>query len=622
MKKRYIITERILVTALIAIALCGCLGPLALGQFNLALLGVYLGVPMLAAPLLWLKLRNKSIEETIISQNLNSLLMLAFLICCLISILLLYLFPVRTISYYIVAALMGMLISAQILYSGEINSGKTKIILIQIVILYLNIIWGVSLKYYLFIGRTDILFHSSVIENLLDAGYISQSFEIYQAFPLWHILCAFIYRLLSLPVKPAEVMFITNGIIYGFLVLIVYLTASKLFNKKIALLSALFLCFHTDSIFYGMYSIPRSVVFFLEALLIFLLLQKKDYLTICLCVVLSIGLIIYHTASMPFIILIMAVFYIIQVFYHINKSKLLFSPNLLLLMIVSTLTYWMYAGVMVFESVAKSLVFKGPSGILTKSVVETPARELFNYLQYSPMLFFLIAGVLWALRSAKIKEEAKTFMITGLLLVPVSFPGPALLLNKLAGNFNFSRFGEYSFIFICIAGAAGLYVIFNRLGSRQRIFAVALTFIMAFLAVSNDFTASDNPLVKRPFYTFYLSEEESVSLDTVSQISPAYLMTDYISCRYLQGFESQGKINVLEVYDQKFLRYGIDDIIFIRLNELKNRPLQLFSAPSEEFIPDPSLGDSLDYYQIDLQLWNSLENCNIVYDSGGTKAYQ
>jgi hypothetical protein len=94
-----------------------------------------------------------------------------------------------------------------------------------------------------------------VIENLLNVGYIDQTFDIYKAFPLWHILCSYIYQIMQLTVTPAKVMFFTNGIIYGCLVLIVYLVASELLNTRIALLSSLFMCFNTDAIFYGMYSI-------------------------------------------------------------------------------------------------------------------------------------------------------------------------------------------------------------------------------------------------------------------------------------------------------------------------------------------------------------------------------
>ncbi len=621
---KYIFTEKIFVIMLIIFAMLGSVGPLVLKQFNLALLGIYLGMPMLSAPIIWLVLRNKEIEIPSLSPNSNQLLIPAFSLCYLFSILILYYFPVRTLLYFVLVAVMGVLIVTQILFSSELSNKQIKITLMQIILLFLNIIWGVTLKYYFFIGRTDVFFHSWAIENLLEAGYINQTFDIYEAFPLWHILSSYIHQITNLPIIPAKVMFITNGLIYGCLVLIIYLAASKILNTKIALLSALLMCFNTDAIFYGMYSIPRSGVFFLEGLLIVLLLQQKTYLNIALCILITVGLIMYHTASMPFIILILALFYILQVVYDVGNTERFVNFNFLLLIFISTVTYWMYAGVKVFNSVAGSLLREAPTGILTKSIVETPLKELFNYLQYSPLLLFVILGVLWGLSTPKLKGVAKIFLIMGLLLVPVTFPGPALLFNKLAGNFNLARFGEYSFLFICVTGAAGLYILFYKLNTKYKISVIILFFMMAFLAVSNDFTASDRPLIKRPFYTFYLSEEENISLKRAAQMAEGYLMSDYISCRYLESSAFANKIHVLEVdpQQQRFLKSSREDIIFLRKAELTKRPLKLFTSPNGKFLLKPSLGDTLDYYYNDLPLWNTLESYNTVYDSGAIKAFQ
>lgn len=621
---KYILTEKILVIMLVVLALLGSVGPLMFKQFNLALLGIYLGIPMLSAPIIWLLLRNREIEIPSLSPNLYQLLIPIFSLCFLFSILILHYFPVRTLSYFVLAAVMGVLILTQILFSSELSNKQIKIILMQISLLFLNIIWGVTLKYYFFIGRTDVFFHSWAIENLLETGYIDQAFDIYEAFPLWHILSSYICQITNLPIIPAKVMFITNGLIYGCLVLIIYLAASKILNTKIALLSALLMCFNTEAIFYGMYSIPRSGVLVLEGLLIVLLVQQKTYLNIALSMLITIGLIMYHTASMPFIILILVLFYILQVVYDVGNAERFVNFNFLLLIFVSTVTYWMYAGVKVFNSVVGSLLGEAPTGTLTKSVVETPLKELFNYLQYSPLLLFVILGVLWGLSTPKLKGVAKIFLIMGLLLVPVTFPGPALLLNKLAGNFNLARFGEYSFIFICIAGAAGLDILFYKLKTKYRISVIILFFMMAFLAVSNDFTASDRPLVKRPFYTFYLSEEENISLKRVVQMAEGYVLSDYISCRYLESSAFANKIHVLEVdaQQQKFLRNSREDIIILRKAELTKRPLKLFTSPNGKFLLKPSLGDTLDYYHNDLPLWKTLEDYNTVYDSGALRGFQ
>lgn len=617
------ITEKVFSVALIIFAVLGFAGPLLLKQFNLVLLAVYLIVPMVAAAIIWQVIRKKESKLVESDKLLNLIFILLFLICYLCSVIILYCLPVRTIGYYILVAIMGVLILTQILYAAEISEKQSKIILLQISSLFLNIIWGVTLKYYFFVGRTDILFHSWVVQNLAKEGYISKTFDIYGAFPLWHILCTLIYGIIDLPVIPAKVMFIANGLIFGCLVIIIYLTAAKILNRKIALLSSLFLCFNSDAIFYGMYSIPRSVIFFLEALLLFLLVQKKTTLNMTLCILIIIGLIMYHTASMPFILVILVLAFILQMIYHVDSRDRIVNLNFILLLFVTTLTYWMYAGVKVFHSVAGSLLSEAATGTITKSIVQTPLSELFNYLQYSPLLFFVLLGVLWGLRSLTLKSSTKILLITSMLLIPVTYPGPALLLNKLAGNFNLSRFGEYSFLFMCIAGAAGIYVLFRRTKTIYQFSVIILFFFMSFLAVSNDFTASDNPLVKRPFYTYYLSEEECVSIKQSAEISGGYLMSDYITCSFLESSELADKVNVLEVNsNQEFLKASSKDTILIRGTELSGRPLKLYTSPDGKFVLNPSLKVTMDYYDHDSPIWSTLKNYNTVYDSGTVKLYQ
>ncbi|MHB1152946.1 MAG: hypothetical protein ACYCWE_04450 [Eubacteriales bacterium] len=624
MDDKFIFTEKILIIMLVVFSVFGTVIPLLFKQFNLALLGTYLCIPMISVSVIWFLIRNKNSTYLNLKENIYLLFILMFLLCCLFSILILYLYSVRTILYYILIAVMGVLIILQILYSENISRKQSVIILSQIILLFLNIIWGVTLKYYLFIGRTDGLFHSWVIENLIDKGYINKTFDIYEAFPLWHILCSFVYKIINMPVIPAKVMFIVNGFIYICLILVVYLAALKIFNAKIALLSSLFLCFNTDAVFYGMYSIPRSVIFFLEGLLIVLMIQQKTVINLSLCILIIMGLIMYHTASMPFIILILILLYLLQIIYSVKKPERFVNLNFILIILVLTVTYWMYAGVEVFNSVARSLFVEAPAGILTDSIVETPLEELFNYLQYSPLLLFVILGVLWGLKSSELERSSKIFLLTGLLLVPVSFPGPVLLLNKLSGNFNIARFGEYSFIFICIAGAAGIYILFGKLITKGRISVVFLFFMMAFLTVSNDFTASDNPLIKRPFYTYYLSGEECASFKSAAEIADGYLMSDYIYCRYMENSEYADKIHVLEadINRQEFLRSSDKDIIVIRTAELLRRPLKLFTSHSGSFILNPSVEESLDYYYNNLPVWDSLDRYNTVYDSGAVKLYR
>ena len=130
--------------------------------------------------------------------------------------------------------------------------------------------------------------------------------------------------------------------------------------------------------------------------------------------------------------------------------------------------------------------------------------------------------------------------------------------------------------------------------------------------------------MKRPFYTYYFNEEEIVSINRAAKIANGYLMSDYICCRYLENTEFADKVHVLEVgQDQKkLLKSKCNDIILIREKELLKRPVKLFTSPNDKFVFEPSLSDTLDYYYNDSIVWDSLNHCNQIYDSGSIKLYQ
>ena len=276
---------------------------------------------MALAPLTWLKIRHNRPENLNLDEFYRYVFMLCFLVCYACSLLILHSFYLRIVSYYILVGVMGAIILSQILFFAEINRRQILWLLSQIIMLFLNIIWGVTLKYHFFIGRTDILFHSWLVENLLTTGHINQVFDVYEAFPLFHILSSVVFQVCNLSISPNKVMYLINGFIFAGLLIIIYLLVNKITNTKVALLASLFACFNPDVIFYGMYSIPRSVVFFLEGLLIYLFMQKKDYANLVLLSIVTIGIIVFHTASMPYIISILAFFYLLQRLCKIERNS-------------------------------------------------------------------------------------------------------------------------------------------------------------------------------------------------------------------------------------------------------------------------------------------------------------
>lgn len=618
---KFHLTEKFLIILLPITAFLGLVIPLAFGLHNLVLLGSYLAIPMIAAPLIYITARNSRIKIHYFGEQQYYPFICCFLFFFLLSILILCVSETRTIFYYLAVTMMALSVLLQILLF-ETTKKTVLIILVQIMILMLDIIWGVNLNYYYFIGRTDLFGHTWRINILINDGFVNNKFDTYKSFPLWHIFCAVFYQISNTALSTYKLAFFINGIIYSMLTVGTYLLLNKLFHhEKISLLGALFTCINPDVIFYGMYSIPRSVVSFLEVILFLSLVDRATPEKIILSIVLTMALVIYHPASMPFILLLLLILLCLHKAFSLEKPSHLLSSNYLIIAICVTITYWAFFAEGLFRTLISSFIRPAPENIITKSIIQTPLHEFINYLQFTPLLIFIIIGSLWVLRSKKISGLGKIIVLLGLVSPVFTFPGPSLLIEKLAAM-NFERFGEYSFIFICIAAAIGLFHLFRCSDTKLKTTAIVLFAIMAFLSISNDFTASDNPLVKRPFYTFYLTEQECNAFDQLASFTSSYVMSDYITSRYLLASPYKTKAHILEVDQEKlkFLRQSEKDIILIRHAELKKRPLMLYTSMAGSFELEPSW-KTMDYYYQDLALWDDLKNYHKIYESDGVAGY-
>jgi hypothetical protein len=256
-------------------------------------------------------------------------------------------------------------------------------------------------------------------------------------------------------------------------------------------------------------------------------------------------------------------------------------------------------------------------------------NELVNYLQFSLLLLFVAVAVVLGLQSDRISKRGKAVIVSGALLSIVSFPGPILLVDKLASNFNMLRFGQYTFPLIVMAAAAGIVILVDadlRISRRNltpvlSVVVVLLVFSMGFLAVSNDFVASDNPTVERQFYTYYLSESETDGLRTVSDLSGNGLMSDEVACKYISYSGSNSGCTILQADTDRgtLLSSEQTHLLVVRTTELDRRGLQVF--PTDEYDPNPSYLYSEAYLSADDPTWNDLDRRNKVFATDAVAAF-
>lgn len=566
---------------------------------------------------------NGQVNNTEKMESLFKFFLILYLTLTSISLILLSISDVRPLSYYAIVTAISTVILLQILLF-ETTTKKALLILAQIMFMGLNLIWGGTLKYYYYIGRTDLMGHTWDAQQLLQLGHVTDIFGLYQAFPLWHILNVSIYLLAGLNIPMNDMLNIACGLIYFVMPPAVFVLAMKLLNdRKVSVLASLITAISPMVLTYGTYSISRSVASFLLVALLVVLMQRGHHKTSFLVAMFfTLSIISYHTVSIVFVLAILALIYILQILFVPDKSRRFVSGWYLMAGIAMTIVYWAILSNAMIGVVITNLTVAAPQGVLTKGVYSAPLSELFNYLQYMPYLLFTIVGAILVMRSKKYNDVTKLFGLTGLLMIPLTFPGPALLLNKLASNLSIDRFEEYAFIFIALAAAIGFFVLYSRANKLMRTALILLFVCWVILSVSNDFVSSDNPLVKRLFYTSYLEQSEVDSINHLATINAGFLMSDYVTERYLEFSPYALAALTLEIDDtnRTFLSDGNNNLMVIREDELARRPLKLYEIDSDSYTTDTSLSQS-NYIDSSDPVFSSVARYDKVYDSKSVDAY-
>jgi hypothetical protein len=597
------------------VGLSAIVGLVALKQYNLLALGSYLAIPMIFAPIAYYISNRHQYSDISSGEDLFKILVASYLLCFAISLLLLAVSDVRPLAYYLALAAMATIMLLETTLFHE-SKAKALAILLQITAFTSNIIWGISLKYYFFFGRTDPPAHAWYAANLLQTGHVTAAFDDYVVFPLWHILFSTVHMATGSAAQVINTMFITNGLIYLLIPPAIYCVARKVTGSyRIAMLSALIVSFYPYFVILGTQSLSRSITSCLAILLVLLLVDSSDLKKRALALFMTVAIVIYHPVAILFIAIILFMVYALQKLLGKRSEKKILTIKYFLFTAGVVAVYWTVFANELVQKLVIAITSSAPSGITAQSVLLTPLNELFNYLQYLPMLFLIILGAVFVLRSKLFDERLKVFMLVALLLIPVTFPGPMYLFNKLATNFNIERFYENGFLFMAIAMAAGFTALFYKTGRYVKTFTVLLFAAMVLLSVSNDFVSSDNPLVKRTFFTYYLTEEEVSAINHDQNVSTSYMITDYPSARYIYFSPNRQQYyeTVVDEGNETFIRLSPNQTVLFRAEELTKRPLDFNSLGDNAYVSR--------YYGADARLWDALKEYNTIYDSSSVKLY-
>lgn len=604
------------------VGIAGIAIPIMLHHYDLAVLATYLAIPLILTPLVFHFLTNN--PETphqdprfLTNLPVFTIALSVFVLLWMTSALILYIFEIRPWQFYGIISILAGIVVGEIFYCSNAEN-RVPIILTQNIVILLTLIWGVNLKYYQYIGRTDPLAHVYYVQNVLATGHVTDILGVYQPFPLWHILSGITTILTGYVLSVPQVMFLVCGILYAVLIVLIYILLNKLQQDvRISLIGSLFTVFNIDILSYGMSSIPRSIITVLMIFLFLILFLERRPARTILFPVVVISLIIYHPASMPFILIILFTLYILSIFFISETDTPFITLRELITIGTLTLLYWISTAGALLQIYTQALFLPLLDYMMTPATFNAPLVELANYLQYTPFLFFILIGVFASLKYRDSQRILVVFCLMSILMVPFAFPGLATLIEQLSSNLHLDRFGEYSVLFFSIAAAIGTVFIFTRTQKVGKILLFFFLFGFFLLSVSNDFVASDNPLVKRPFYTYYLTQNEIDSSTELAQLSEGYVMADFVITRLIGFSDYAPREHIMEM-DRTTLtpvKNNKKDILLVRMAEFSKRPLKMYSIENNTFELNPSWSGNLDYYYENETIINHLDTYSKIFDS-------
>ncbi|MDG5761812.1 hypothetical protein QA600_21040 [Natronococcus sp. A-GB1] len=609
--------SRLLAVALVGAAVVGVAVPLVLGLPNLSILGLYVAVPMIAAPLVARGVRTGTetggwSAPVRIDWRLPSTL---FHLAVGALVVVLVATDVRPYAFYAGVTVLYLLAFLLIATTPQGRASRA-IALYHLAATVLLVIYSVTLNYGFFVGHTDLTAHISMTTAIVETGRTSMLLPGYEAFQLWHVYAAFASLVFGNWIAPHTAMYLLSGGVFAAGVGLTFGLARRLYpDEKYALLASLVAISFPLYLFYGMYSIPRSVasIFFLALLLA--LVSRPTPGVRLLTVGLVAAIVVIHPVTIPFVLAILVLVALAE--RVLTRAEPIVDAYVFAVSFLFMSLYWLYAAeflVVRLVGTIYAVLFEPTESAVPEGVIASPWTEVANYVPYGFALFFLLLGVLFLLQRRRTPGTADTdgavvadggedpgadtgrfhprrtatVGIVAVALVPLVFPGPLLLFDALAGV-NVDRFGHYGFMFVALAGGYGLYELVRRGGLATLLALLLILSLFSFTAVSNDFTASDNPVVERPFYTFYLADDERQSFAAIDDGYRGEVGTDRISCRYM-GEIHGSTCSVIDVGagDAMFDDY---DAVLLREGELEDRPLQFSAYVDEADLPREGLED-------------------------------
>ncbi|OGO23651.1 MAG: hypothetical protein A2144_01485 [Chloroflexi bacterium RBG_16_50_9] len=622
---------RIIPFACLYLAMAAFLLLLVLGRSDLAFKSLYIFLPVAAASLIailkpgWLKndLRD-FLPRLRLSPPTFQHLVLIFILLYIVSLCLLIVSEARPILYFILVGLMASLMLAEILACGEEHSGRKVVILVQIVFVSANLVFGQTLRLPLFFGNGDVLPHMYNINTILETGRVTSSMLVdYQYFPSFHIFGAAGNMLSGLDLKTSYFLF--NGLFFIASIPVVYLLITKVTsNIHLPLIATLLYMLSRQVIFSGMYMITRVMAFVVCLSILYLLIRGRTNLKFrALAIFLVIPLVLMHHTTLLHFSGILFILFIIELILY--RPSWYIGFNFILFFVIAYLGYWFSIGHHFFQN---TLINYSSAPDITRIPFPTVAQSVSivfaNNADAIVIAFLAIIGILSLLRAKEgLATIGSAFALFSLVALVVYFQGIASFLSRILLT---ARLQLLVTPFIAFVTAGGLLLIAGKTTvnwphwksiTRTGI-SLGIVFFLAFsttVIVGNSTDLDLSGVLGNESHQFFTESELAAFSFARDYGEDLLYFGDYASCVYIEALLRLTVRQTIDVFHPESIGSGY---MVFRNQELQSRGRLDFSiwgqdgATDQEYVYLPG-GD------IDLQ--SEWEKEHKIFDDGAIYIY-
>lgn len=533
---------------LVFISIAGLLiGGIILGRWDYSVRGLIVAVPAIISSIVLFFMFKHQIanDEHLICFRSKNAPYFLFALLYLISMIVLIANYNRLLYFFVIAALY-FTVFIQI-FSQRINS---KAIILEIMSLMANVIYGTTLEYPLFFRTTDVIGHINLSTVTFLSGHtIPIDLDAsYAFFPLFHIYNAISSNILGLSARDTQ--FIVSCPSYVIVIFFLYMVFKIISNNdQVSLLACL--CFSVTPIVLleGIMMVTRTAAFVAFVILLYLIFASNEKASSTetdmklvifksLIILFVINIILVHQVSTSQVIMLMVIFMICELILAELKY---FSTHLILFITIFFVAYWffsawLFAGPLIasrigldhFDLGEKYQMLSDPS----LSQMQVAIMFLEGQMDMSIFLFFALVGVGYMLYQQE-HRYIRVIAMFSLLAMIFYVPNPLFTSQTYSRMFRIDRFWILVSPFMAFAMSFGIIMLskfFQKYARSKYHLLIFFLFIMFILFSLRgpimDITSKEGRL--------YFTDGELNGYDFVTKKIPygSELFSDYFTARF------------------------------------------------------------------------------------------